>query len=164
MRRREGKGRRVDNALVIQGGVIAADYGVFRADILVRNGIIAAIGETGIAVPHGATVIDARGLTIFPGGVDAHTHMREPSLIAREGITHGTMAAAAGGITTIIDMPQADPPATTVEAFRAKQDADAHGSLTDFALYAGAVGQPAEVLADLHAEGAIAFKSFISAS
>jgi allantoinase len=154
----------VDNALVIQGGVIAADYGVFRADILVQQGVIAAIGEHGIAVPAGARVIDARGLTIFPGGVDAHTHMREPSLVAREGITHGTMAAAGGGITTIIDMPQADPPATTVDAFRAKRDADAQGSLTDFALYAGAVGQPADILADLHAEGTIAFKSFISAS
>jgi dihydroorotase-like cyclic amidohydrolase len=90
--------------------------------------------------------------------------MREPSNIAREGITHGTMAAAAGGITTIIDMPQADPPATTVEAFRTKRDLDARGSLTDFALYGGAVGQPADVLKGLHAEGAIAFKSFISAS
>lgn len=154
----------MSNELVIRGGVIAADYGVFRADILVRDGIIAAIGEKGIAGADDATAIDARGLTIFPGGVDAHTHMREPSLVAREGITHGTMAAAAGGITTIIDMPQADPPATAVEAFRAKREADAHGSLTDFALYAGAVGQPAEVLADLYAEGAIAFKSFISAS
>lgn len=150
--------------MVIQGGLLATDYGVFCADILVRDGIIVAIGQQGIAVADGATVIDARGLTIFPGGVDAHTHMREPSLIAREGITHGTMAAAAGGITTIIDMPQADPPATTVESFRAKRDADARGSLADFALYAGAIGQPGEVLAALHAEGAIAFKSFISAS
>ncbi len=136
---------------------------MFRADVLARDGVIVAIG-TDLAVPDDATTIDATGLTVFPGGVDAHTHMREPSHVAREGITHGTMAAAAGGITTIIDMPQADPPATTVEAFRQKREADARGSLTDFALYAGAVGQPADVLAALHAEGAIAFKSFISAS
>ena len=152
-------------ALVIRGGTIAADYGVFRADLCVHDGVIVAIGGD-LAVPEGATVIDATGLTIFPGGVDAHTHMREPASAntAREGITHGTMAAVAGGITTIIDMPQADPPATTVAAFRQKREADTRGSLTDFALYAGAVGQPAEVLAALHAEGAIAFKSFISAS
>src|SRR6478672_11099839 len=122
--------------LAIRGGTIAADYGVFRADLLVRDGVVAAIG-TDLDVSADAETIDATGLTIFPGGVDAHTHMREPSNIAREGITHGTMAAAAGGITTIIDMPQADPPATTVESFRAKREADARGSLTDFALYAG---------------------------
>jgi len=151
------------DALVIRGGTLATDHGVFRAAILVRDGVIAAIG-TDLAAPDGATVIDATGLAVFPGGIDAHTHMREPAYTAREGITHGTMAAAAGGITTIIDMPQADPPATTVAAFRQKREADARGSLTDFALYAGAVGQPADVLTALHAEGAIAFKSFISAS
>ncbi len=152
------------NELVIRGGTIAADYGVFPADILVHDGIIVAIAREGLSPSPDAAVIDARGLTVFPGGIDAHTHMREPSNIAREGIVHGTMAAAAGGITTIIDMPQADPPATTVEAFQTKRDADEHGSLTDFALYAGAVGQPAEVLRALHTEGAIAFKSFLSAS
>ncbi len=148
---------------LVRGGTVAADYGVFLADILIAGESIAAIGRD-LPTPAGATTIDATGLTVFPGGVDAHTHMREPSAIAREGITHGTMAAAAGGITTIIDMPQADPPATTVEAFQTKRVADERGSLTDFALYAGAVGQPAEVLVALHEAGAIAFKSFISAS
>src|SRR5947209_6911122 len=109
--------------LAIRGGTVAADYGVFRADILVRDGVVAAIG-TDLDLPAEATTIDATGLTVFPGGVDAHTHMREPSNLAREGVTHGTMAAVAGGITTIIDMPQADPPATTAAAFRQKRDAD----------------------------------------
>lgn len=149
--------------LLIRGGTVAADYGVFRADIRVRDGVVVAVGE-GLASPEGATIVDAAGLVVFPGGVDAHTHMREPSDLPREGITTGTMAAAAGGITAIIEMPQADPPATTAARFRAKRDALARGSLTDFAMYAGAVGQPADELHALHAEGAVAFKSFLSDS
>ncbi len=149
--------------LIVRDGTVAADYGVFRADIRVRDGVVVAIGAN-LEPPSGADVLDATGLVVFPGGVDAHTHIREPAIMPREGATAATQSAAAGGISTIIEMPQADPPATTAERFRAKRDAIARGALTDFALYAGAIGQPAEELAALHAEGAVAFKSFLSDS
>ena len=92
---------------VIVGGTIAAEYGTFRGDLIIRGERIVGIVEDAGSLP--GTRIDAHGLVIFPGGLDMHTHLREPSRIEREGFFYGTASAAAGGITSVVEMPQADP-------------------------------------------------------
>jgi allantoinase len=89
-----------------------------------------------------------------------HTHLREPSKIEREGFASGTASAAAGGITTVVEMPQADPLVADVESFTLKQELASRGSIADFGLYAAAIGQTAKELAALREAGAIAFKAF----
>jgi dihydroorotase-like cyclic amidohydrolase len=143
----------------IRGAEVATEYGTFKADIVIRDGRIASLCQDASDVE--GEVIDARGLTVLPGGIDMHTHMREPSLIEREGFSYGTASAAAGGITTVIEMPQADPLVATVETFRQKRSLASRGSITDFGLYAAAVGQTYEELHSLQAEGALAFKAFL---
>ncbi len=149
-------------ARVIKGGAIAAEYGTFKADLIIRDGRIAGIVEDAHDVL--GEIIDASGLVIFPGGVDMHTHLREPSKIEREDFAHGTASAAAGGISTVIDMPQADPLVADVASFRQKRDAAARGAVVDFGLHAAVIGQSVDQLAALKAEGVMAFKAFLCAS
>jgi allantoinase len=144
---------------VVRGGEIATEYGTFKADIVVQDGKIAALADN--ADDFDVATFDATGLTILPGGIDMHTHMREPSNIEREGFSYGTMSAAAGGITTVLEMPQADPLVTSVETFRGKRRLADSGSITDFGLYAAAVGQTLDELQALVEEGALAFKAFL---
>jgi allantoinase len=150
------------SSLVVAGGLVAAEYGTFEADIVIRDGRIAALVEDATEVD--GERFDATGMVVFPGGVDIHTHLREPSRIVREGFDYGTASAAAGGITTVVEMPQADPLVQDVASFRTKLEAASKTSLLDFGLYAAATGQPEDELRALLAEGALAFKAFMCAS
>ncbi len=150
---------------IVRGGTVATDYGVFKADVVIRDGLIAALTTDAGDLAAGADeTIDATGLTILPGGIDPHTHLREPSDLDREGFHSGTAAAAAGGITTIVEMPQADPPATDGASFARKRAAAEAHALIDVALYGGAIGQDRARLEEQHATGAVAFKAFMAAS
>ena len=79
-----------------------------QADILIADSLIEEIGQD-LAVPAKAGVVNASGLTIFPGLVDAHVHLREPGFEYKETIATGTRAAAAGGFTTVLAMPNTNP-------------------------------------------------------
>src|SRR6185312_588690 len=147
---------------IISGGTVVHEHGAIRGDVIVREGRIVGLVEdsTGLAGER----LDVSGKWVFPGGVDMHTHLREPSRIEREDFAHGTASAAAGGICTVIDMPQADPLVADVASFRQKRDAAARGSVVDFGLHAAAIGQSIERMAELKAEGVMAFKAFLCAS
>ena len=87
---------------VIRGGTLATAADVFVADLGVRDGRIAAIGN---ALGRGAEEIDARGHYVLPGGVDAHCHIDQPTTdgtVCADDFSSGTIAAACGGTTTII--------------------------------------------------------------
>src|SRR5712692_5863365 len=94
--------------LVIRGGTLVLESALARADLIVQGERIAGIVADADWRPDDR-VIDASGLLVLPGGIDAHTHARDPDEPMREGFHTATMAAAAGGITTIIEMPQAEP-------------------------------------------------------
>lgn len=150
---------------VVRGGTLVTIYGVLKCDLVVQNGVIAALSSDASTVAANAEVsIDATGLTILPGGVDAHTHMREPSTLDREGFATGTAAAAAGGITTIVEMPQSDPPVTDGASFATKRAGIDRHARVDVALYGGAIGQDRHQLEEQAAAGAVAFKAFMAAS
>lgn len=147
---------------VISGGIVASEYGTFRADIVVRDGRILGLVEDAQNIP--GERIDASGAVIFPGAIDMHTHMREPSNIDREGFSYGTASAAAGGITSVIEMPQADPLVMDVATLQRKRNLAESGAITDVGLYAAAVGQGRDDLCRLHNEGIFAFKAFLCRS
>ncbi|HET7094969.1 MAG TPA: amidohydrolase family protein, partial [Thermomicrobiales bacterium] len=89
------------SSLLIRGGhvvdPVSGNDG--RADVLIENGSVAAIGEIGR--PAATRTIDADGLVVAPGLIDVHAHLREPGFTDKETIATGTRAAAAGGFTTV---------------------------------------------------------------
>jgi dihydropyrimidinase len=104
--------------VLIKGGtVVNADRSV-RADVLCENGLITAVGE-GIDAPKGATVIDAGGQYVMPGGIDPHTHMQLPFMgtVTSENFETGTAAGLAGGTTMIIDFVIPGPQQDVMEAY-----------------------------------------------
>jgi allantoinase len=107
-------------------------------------------------------VIEADGLIVLPGMVDAHVHFNEPGRTEWEGWATGSRAAAAGGVTTVCDMPlNSTPPVVDVEAFDAKHAAAAAQSICDFALWGGLVPGGLDALEPLARRGVIGFKAFM---
>ena len=146
---------------VVHGGTVVVPGGARPLDIVIEHGAIVALMS---AAPSGERRIDAAGCVVLPGGVDMHTHLREPSVIDREGFASGTASAVAGGITTVGEMPQASPLVTDVASLELKRDlADAH-SICDFALYAAAIGQDRDELIALAESGVRAMKAYMCES
>lgn len=115
-----------------------------RADIRITGEKIAevALHLSGL---DGEEVLDAQHLEIFPGAIDPHVHFDEPGFTHREDFFHGSMAAARGGVTSVIDMPCTSlPPVTTLDNLRAKLAAMGNRSVVDFALYGGISGNRIE--------------------
>jgi dihydroorotase len=111
--------------LVIHGGMAVNEWAVVPASVAVKDGLILAIGDDA-AMPEAAERIDASGLHLLPGLIDVHVHVREPGLTHKEDWGTATRAAAAGGVTTIFDMPNTEPPTGTrggagVEAVAGRQ-------------------------------------------
>ena len=105
--------------VLIKGGtVVNADRSV-RADVLCEDGIITAVGEN-LDAPGGATVVDAGGQYVMPGGIDPHTHMQLPFMgtVASEDFYSGTAAGLAGGTTMIIDFVIPSPQQNLMDAYR----------------------------------------------
>lgn len=144
--------------LIVRGGA--------GGDVAVADGVVAAVGPE---LEGGAREeVDARGLVVLPGAVDAHVHLNDPGRAHWEGFATGTAALAAGGTTTAIDMPlNAIPPTLDRASFDLKVAAARGVARVDVALWGGIVpGPPAHLdrLDELAAAGVVGFKAFMSAS
>jgi dihydroorotase len=95
--------------VVVRGGSVVGATGTTRADVVVADGVIVAI-EKDAEVPAGAAVLDAAGCLVGPGLVDLHTHLRQPGAEEAETVESGARAAALGGFTAVVAMPNTDPP------------------------------------------------------
>ena len=144
--------------LLLTSRRVVTPEGVRPATVYVRQGTIERVGPLEIGAPE----IDFGDLVLMPGIVDTHVHVNEPGRTEWEGFETATWAAAAGGVTTLVDMPLNSIPATTtVEGLRAKVEA-AKGKLrTDVGLWGGAVPGNAGELTALLEEGALGFKAFL---
>ena len=145
--------------LAIRGATLIAN-GALPRDILIADGRVSALVEPGRG--EARSDIDARGLFALPGIVDAHVHFNDPGRAEWEGWEHGSRAAAAGGTTTVIDMPlNSLPPVLDGASFDRKRVAGESGSLVDFALWGGLTGPDPAALAELAARGAVGCKAFL---
>jgi allantoinase len=140
--------------------------GVRPASVHVARGVIVLVGGYDAASPvsldPSVTTHDAGDLVVMPGLVDTHVHVNEPGRTEWEGFATATRAAAAGGVTTIVDMPlNASPPTTTVAAFEAKASAMEGKLRVDVALTGGVVPGNAGELRGLVDAGCVAFKCFL---
>ena len=149
--------------LVIRHGALVTSDGVIYADLAIADGRIAAVKPaiSGTSVAE----IDAAGLHVFPGAIDAHVHCNEPGRTEWEGFATATRALAAGGATSFFDMPlNAHPPTIDARSFDAKLAAAQRSSLIDFALWGGIVPGNLGNLDELAKQGVIGFKAFMSNS
>jgi dihydroorotase len=101
--------------LRIAGAEVITPAGRLPVDVLVDGGRIAGLVGPGVEVSDTGRTIDATGKLVLPGMVDPHVHTREPGFTHKEDITTATLAAAAGGVTTIFGMPNLNPATSTVE-------------------------------------------------
>lgn len=148
---------------VVRGDQVLIDAQLVAADVVVRDGTIVAVAPVGSV--RGSPVVDAAGRIVLPGAVDAHVHANEPGRDDWEGFATLTAAAAAGGVTTVVDMPiDSDPPTVTLAAFEAKRRAVQRSARVDVALWAGLVPGRLDELPALFAAGAVGAKAFLCAS
>jgi allantoinase len=147
--------------VLITGGTIVMETAVLQADLGISDGRIAAILAPGSIRPAARETIDATGLLILPGAIDAHTHFTGSHEHEAEELREGTRGAALGGVTTILEMPHSNPPATTCAGFARKRAMGEAESSVDFGLWAGLDGANLAELAALDAAGAVAFKGFL---
>ena len=119
--------------LVVQNGSIVTPEATLQGGVAIADGKIVAIGASD-TLPDGKRIIDASGLHILPGLIDAHVHFRDPGVTHKEDFSTGSTAAACGGITTIIDMPNQIPPTENAEQVDVKRKIGESKSLCDFAV------------------------------
>ena len=149
-------------ALILRGGHLidpAAGTDALK-DILLKDGRVAEIAAPGkLKSANGTQILDATGLTVAPGLIDMHVHLREPGQTHKETIATGTAAAAAGGFTAVAAMPNTRPPNDSPEATRWVQAADRNASVRVFPIAAATRGLKGEAINDyaaLKSAGAVA--------
>jgi allantoinase len=154
-----------DLDLVLRGRRVLTPAGDRAAAVAVRHGRITAV--LGYEEPVAASrVIDLPDdEVLLPGLVDTHVHVNEPGRTEWEGFATATRAAAAGGVTTLVDMPlNSIPPTVTVDALEAKRAAAAGQCWVDVGFWGGVVPDNGQDLAALHEAGVFGFKAFLSPS
>lgn len=147
--------------IVIKNGVLVLPSGLSEGSLIIDDGKI--IGIMRSDEPKADRVIDAKGKYLLPGMVDMHVHLRDPGNPERENFESGTRAAAAGGVTTVIDMPNTVPATVTVKALEEKISIASRKSLVDFGFIGGAGEVPEDELRGLAKAGVTGYKSFMIA-
>ncbi len=149
--------------LLVSGGVVHTPEGAGPWDVLLDRGQIAALLPPGSG-PGGVPVLDAGGCHVLPGVIDPHVHFREPGLEHKEDWEHGSAAAVAGGVTTVLDMPNTRPPVTGPAELAAKARLIAGRSHCHYGLYGMLASGNADQVVGLCGAGAIGLKVFLGES
>jgi dihydroorotase len=149
--------------LVLKGGTLVNHAGEGLADIGVRGGRIAAIGDIGEGMA--GETIDASGLHILPGVIDTQVHFREPGPTHKEDLESGSRSAVLGGVTAVFEMPNTKPATTSAEALADKVERATGRMFCDFAFFVGATRDNVDELAALELlPGAAGVKVFMGSS
>ena len=149
----------MDIDLIVKNAKIVTEDGVVEGSLAVNGETIAAIlpADTDVRAKE---MVNAYGMVLLPGALDTHPHFFEPGPTYREDLAHGTRAAASGGFTTVLDMPNTCPPVRDEHTFNMKYEAADKNSLLDFALWGSAMPTNMDEIYRLHDLGCIAFKAF----
>lgn len=125
--------------LIVRNGKIVTAEGVATACILVDDGRVSAVTPT-YGGEKAEETIDAKGGLVLPGIIDCHVHFRDPGATKKEDWRTGSRSAAAGGVSTVLDMPNTTPATTTRKALKEKRSIAEKKSLIDFGMHFGAAG------------------------
>ncbi|HWM35722.1 MAG TPA: allantoinase AllB [Streptomyces sp.] len=151
--------------LVLRSTRVVTPEGTRAASVSVADARIAGVGPYDAHVPDGARLVDLGDDALLPGLVDTHVHVNDPGRTEWEGFFTATRAAAAGGVTTLLDMPlNSLPPTTTLAHLRTKQDVARGKAHIDTGFWGGAVPGNVKDLQPLYEAGVFGFKCFLSPS
>ena len=145
--------------MVIKGVKVFIDDSFIEGGVAIENGKIVAIAEEKY-LPEGEEVIDGKGNYLIPGTVDSHVHLRDPGHTERETFETGTKAAAAGGVTTILEMPISVPPPYSPELVERRVKLAKPQAVVDFAMFGAAGANKLEYIESCAKSGIVAFKTF----
>ena len=149
--------------LIIKNGSCYIDGKLEKQDIGIKNGKISEIGS--LDRENSKEVVDAVNLTVLPGCIDTQTHFREPGSTDTEDLHSGSRAAIAGGITSVFEMPNTNPPTSNKKEFQNKLNLAKNRMYCNYAFYFGATPNNHEELADLkNLEGCCGVKLFAGSS
>lgn len=149
--------------LLLRNATLVNHDGIGKADVGVRGGRIAAVGD--LAAGTAAEELDLGGLHLLPGVIDSQVHFREPGLEHKEDLATGTASAVMGGVTGIFEMPNTKPATTTAEALEDKLRRAAGRAFCDYAFYVGASADNIPALAELERlPGCAGVKIFMGSS
>ncbi|HIE34361.1 MAG TPA: dihydroorotase, partial [Candidatus Altiarchaeales archaeon] len=134
--------------LVIKNAKIVFSGRIFDGGIVIENGKIKDI-KSNIELPDADKIIDVKGNYVLPGLIDSHVHFREPGASSKEDWHTGSCAAIAGGVTTVIDMPNTQPPTTTLELLEKKRKIVKEKAVVDYGFHFGASAENQEEIIKL---------------
>ncbi|MGD9769591.1 MAG: dihydroorotase family protein [Pseudolabrys sp.] len=146
--------------LVIDGGLAVSPERIEPRSVAVGDGRIVKVG-TPAEMPPARERIDATGLYVLPGAIDVHVHFREPGFSHKETWTSATQAAAVGGVTTVFEMPNTNPPTSSVEAVLQKLDIAGRQAIVDFGIYGNIGEHNLDQLRPMAEAGAVSFKLYM---
>ncbi|HRD54551.1 MAG TPA: dihydroorotase [Flavobacteriales bacterium] len=149
---------------VIRDAQVVNDGRVFPADVLVEGDRIARIAEEGIGSAVAAEDLDAKGRHLLPGAIDDQVHFREPGLTHKEDIAHGSAAAAAGGITSFMEMPNTVPQTLTQDLLEEKYRMGAASSVVNYSFYMGCGAANIEEVVRTDPRTVCGLKAFLGSS
>jgi dihydroorotase len=134
--------------------------GTFAGGVAIDEGKVVAVGSSS-AMPQADRTVDASGLHVLPGIIDGHVHFREPGFEYKEDFHSGSMAAAAGGVTTILDMPNVNPATADAASFELKLGKAKEKSIVDFGIFGVVMPTNVDKIKELAEHGAIGYKIFM---
>ena len=147
---------------LIHNGTIINEGAVTKCDILIENDTIVEIGTN---IPsNDCEIIDATDCYVIPGVIDDQVHFREPGLTHKGCIKEGSRAAAAGGVTSFMDMPNVKPATTTIELLKEKQQIAAKDSLVNYSFYLGATNDNLDQIKQIDPKTVCGLKLFMGSS
>ena len=150
--------------ILIRGGTLVGREADRKSDVLIRGGVVRALGE-GLEAPEGCPTLDATGKLVMPGLIDPQVHFREPGGEQKEDLESGSLACVAGGVTAFCEMPNTNPPTTSPEALTDKLTRAEGRAAADHAFFLGASSENADRLGDWErAPGCAGVKLFMGSS
>jgi len=148
---------------IISNGDVVTENGIVPVDVAINDGKIVALLTRG-TIAEADTTIDATDQLVLPGAIDIHFHCRAPAYPQRGDFATETRAAAAGGVTTIFEMPISKPCCATGDIFRMRKELANNDAYVNFGLYAAPGLLDKVEIDDMVNEGAIGFKIFMTAA
>lgn len=150
--------------MLIKNATIINEGKQTKGSVLVEGDTIKGIFQEGDALPDDAEVVDAEGMYLMPGVIDDHVHMRDPGLTHKADMHTETLAAAAGGVTSVMDMPNVIPQTTTMAQWQEKMDYARTHCHVNYAFYLGATNTNLEEIKQMDTKQIPALKLFMGSS
>jgi len=156
----------MDNKIYLKNGFIVNEGSIIKGNILIEGDFIAEIFDSSYDIPEIADIktIDINGKYVFPGIIDSHVHFREPGMTHKGNISSESIAAVAGGVTSVMEMPNTNPQTTSIENLHEKIKIAENNSLVNYSFYLGATNNNIEELINADSSYVCGIKVFMGAS